>query len=165
MNVTELRKFLMCFTMTLFLVSCTTAYQPPPVAQASVSDPTKNTSPQTPKPIKDPKPKTISEAIKACRMLQDMKKMPFSCGTEYLNGIPTMAVGFPDDNSLKEWLPAFSEIVGNPFCESASQTNRQALILVVIHSIKMANLYSCETKSLSGWFSLDDIRKQKKKGK
>jgi len=166
MNVVELRQYLMCFTMTFFLVACTNVHnQPTPVAQTSASDLTKNTPPQTPKSIKNPKPKNISEAIKACRMLQETKKIPFSCGTQYVNGIPTMAVGFPDDNSVKAWLPAFSEMVGNPFCESASQTNRQALILVVIHSIKIANIYSCETKGLSGWFSLDDIKKQNKKGK
>jgi hypothetical protein len=151
-------------SLAILSASCTIVYnQPASGTQASQQQPTQN-NPQSNK-ADSQKPKNIAEAIEACRKLQNSREIPFSCGIEYIDNIPTMMVGFSDYPEMENWLTVFDEYISEPFCKSANQSNRQAVILVYLKSSGMGNLYSCETRSLSGWIDLNQAKQESKKNK
>jgi hypothetical protein len=97
------------------------------------------------------KPMTISEAIAACRAIQGERKIPVACETDYINGQPAMLMAFPDLGYADMYLEAMVEHVAAPFCASANSVNRPAFLVFLIKSTNMANAYSCESGTLSGW--------------
>lgn len=141
----------------MLLTSCTIVYnQPPQGTQAAVDD-SKYIRPAQPSKSSDKwKPKNISEVMAGCQRLQSARDIPIYCETKYYNGITTILVGFYDITTTQQWLPSFADMLGEPFCEFAKQSNRQALVMAFIKSENKANIYSCENNRLSGWFSLDN---------
>jgi len=143
---------------SLAISSCTVVFNPP-VEQGST---TVGTSSSVQKRETDNKPSNIAEAIRLCRKIQQSNEIPVACKASYLEGEPTMYIGFPNMQTGKEWISAFTEYVAGPYCYSANQANRNAFLVFVIQDLNIGKVYSCESGEASKWVSLGSAEDGKK---
>lgn len=98
-------------------------------------------------------PETIAEAVQACERVQANPRVPVSCGMRYLDDVPTLVVGFRDDEEAETYLVPMAREVAGPFCDAADRASRRAAVVITIANTR-ARLYECERRRWSDWFSL-----------
>src|SRR5262245_4519740 len=100
-------------------------------------------------------PSTIAAASAACDRVQQNSEVPVSCTTQYIDDVPSMIVGFRDDGAAREWMGAFAQYIGNPFCDAANRNGRQARVYMTvgIGAAQKARMWSCELGKWSDWFA------------
>jgi len=108
--------------------------------------------------IEDARVLNISETIKACQAIQASRDVPISCAFDYLEGRPSMVVGFRDLESATTYWKAMSDKVAGPFCQAANLANRQAMVFVTLVDSEMASMYSCESGQWSEWVSISESK-------
>lgn len=102
-----------------------------------------------------PPPQTIASAIRTCSSVQANREVPVSCQTEYVNGIPSMIIGFPTPADLETYLDPVADHVAGPFCDAANSANRRASLIVVLANSR-ARHFDCERQQWSEWFRLPE---------
>ena len=98
---------------------------------------------------------TIAEASAACDQVQANVRIPVSCTTDYVDDVPSMIVGFRTAREAEEWLGPFAEHVGNPFCDAANRSGREARVYMTVGTgpAQQARRWSCELGKWSDWFA------------
>lgn len=98
---------------------------------------------------------TIAEASAACDQVQASVRIPVSCTTDYIDNVPSMIVGFRTAREAAEWLGPFAEHVGNPFCDAANRSGREARVYMTVGtgSAQQARRWSCELGKWGDWFA------------
>ena len=116
----------------------------------------RGSSPPAPPQPQPPVAYTIADAAKACADVQASIKIPVSCGTDYVEGVPSMFVGFRSVAEAGEWFAPFTKSIGEPFCEAANRNGREARVYFVVGvgSERRGRQWSCELSSWGEWFSL-----------
>jgi hypothetical protein len=98
---------------------------------------------------------TIADASAACDRVQANRQVPVSCTTEYVDNVPSMIVGFRNGEEAEEWIGAFARHIGEPFCDAANRSGREARVYMTVGTgaAQLARMWSCELGKWSGWFS------------
>lgn len=109
------------------------------------------------KPRPQMMPVTISESIAACEEIQRSSKNLINCVVTYVQGHPTLAVEFEDEQSMKMNLGAFEKQVADPFCKAANQGNEGAFFVVALKQPRIGSVSSCATGTSSDWLSLESL--------
>jgi hypothetical protein len=99
--------------------------------------------------------KTLAEASAACDRVQANREIPVSCTTEYVDDVPSMIVGFRSGEEAEQWLGAFAQHIGEPFCDAANRNGREARVYMAVGTgtAQRARMWSCELGKWSDWFS------------
>jgi len=109
------------------------------------------------KPRPQMTPITISESIAACEAVQRSSKSLINCVVTYVQGHPTLAVEFADEQSMKMNLETFSKQIADPFCQAANQGNEGAYFVVALKQPRIGQVSSCATGTSSDWLSLESL--------
>lgn len=109
------------------------------------------------KPRPQMTPTTISESIAACEAVQRSSKSLINCVVTYVQGHPTLAVEFADEQSMKMHFAGFARQIANPFCDAANQENEGAFFVVALKQPRIGSVSSCATGKSSGWLSLESL--------
>src|SRR5690606_30641435 len=96
-----------------------------------------------PPPAAPPPPPTIASAIPTCSSVQANREVPVSCQTEYVNGIPSMIIGFPTPATLETYLDPVADHVAAPFCDAANSANRRASLIAALANSR-ARHFNCD---------------------
>jgi hypothetical protein len=99
-------------------------------------------------------PGTLADAVQACQRIQEAADIPITCEVDYIQGAPSMAVGFADFDEASTYWEPMAEHVAAPFCDAANRANRLALVFVVVAQ-RAARPYVCELQKWGDWFELD----------
>ena len=125
-------------------LGCVTIYEAPlpqPPLPAVAPQPT----PTPPAQQSEEDRLTVAEAISLCKAVQDSADLPISCDVTYLDGRPSMFVGFTNLTTAHEYWGAMSEVVTAPFCQATNSANRQAFVFVALVHGEVARLFACAT--------------------
>lgn len=78
-----------------------------------------------------------------------------SCTTDYVDGVPSMIVGFRNADDAQQWLGPFAEHIGAPFCAAANRNGREARVYMTVgtDSGEQARRWSCELGKWGDWFA------------
>lgn len=111
--------------------------------------------PSDPAQASEASPRTLADASAACEHLQADSKIPVSCTTDYVDGVPSMIVGFRTLPEAREWLAPFAEHIGNPFCAAANRSGREARVYMTVGAgnEQQARKWSCELAKWGDWFA------------
>jgi len=96
---------------------------------------------------------TIADAVRACNGLQANQEVPISCGTEYVNGVPAMIVGFPTAAVAEAYMRQIADQVTGPFCEAANRARQRAAVFINLANTR-ARQFDCQERKWSAWFPL-----------
>jgi hypothetical protein len=98
---------------------------------------------------------TIADASAACKQLHANTKIPVTCSTDYVDNVPSMIVGFRDRSEAERWLEPFAEHIGNPLCQAANRSGREARVYMTIgeDEKQQARRWSCELGKWGDWFA------------
>jgi hypothetical protein len=102
-------------------------------------------------------PMTIPDSIAACKVARHGNENSIDCIITSVQGHPTLAVEFVNEQSMSAYLDAFQEQVADPFCKAANQKHEQAFFVVALKTPRMGSVSWCETGKSSGWVSLDSL--------
>ena len=104
------------------------------------------------------RPLTLADSIQVCREVQRSRRIPITCQTTYVEGRPTMVVGFPGPYEYDTYGRVIVEYVAAPFCEAANNGNREAFLVFAVSRPDLMRLYSCETGEITQWFDPKSLR-------
>jgi len=131
--------------------------EPPPQATAAVTT--------TPPRVSDTyaygqasRPLTLADSIQVCREVQRSRHIPITCQTTYVEGHPTMVVGFAGPYEYDAYGRVIVEYVAAPFCAAANSGNREAFLVFAVKRPDLMRLYSCETGEITEWFDPKSLR-------
>jgi hypothetical protein len=98
---------------------------------------------------------TIADASAACQRLQADAEIPVTCTTDYVENVPSMIVGFRSLEEARQYMAPFAEHIGNPFCEAAQRSGREARVYMTVGSgdAQRARKWSCELGKWGEWFA------------
>ena len=99
---------------------------------------------------------TISDAIAACKKIQQAQNIPVGCKTEYYNEKPAMFMVFKNASDASKWIGALAEKILVPYCNSSNRSNRAAYIVSVLQNEQKGRIFRCESWEWDEWFSLKD---------
>lgn len=97
---------------------------------------------------------TLSESVAACEAVQRSSHNQINCVVTLVQGHPTLAVEFADEQSMKAHLNAFARQVATPFCNAANQGEEGAYFVVALKQPRIGQVSSCATGTSSDWLSL-----------
>jgi len=103
-----------------------------------------------------PQINTISDAIAACREIQESAEIPVACGVKYIQGQPAMLMAFANVQEAEEWMEVLGEVVAIPYCNAANQSGREAFVVTIVRSVKKGKMLRCENWEWSNWVDLDE---------
>ncbi len=98
---------------------------------------------------------TISDAIAACKRIQQAQNIPVGCKTEYFDDKPAMFMVFNNSNDASQWIDALAEKIAVPYCNSANRSNRDAYVVSVIQQEQLGRIFRCESWEWDDWFTLE----------
>jgi hypothetical protein len=98
-------------------------------------------------------PQTIADAVAACNDVQANREVPVSCQSEYVDGVPSLIVGFPTAADAETYLAQVANQVAQPFCDAANRAGRRASFFITLAS-SQARQFDCEQQRWSEWFQL-----------
>jgi hypothetical protein len=98
-------------------------------------------------------PSTLSDAIAACRRVQDDEELPISCNLDDLGGVPAIIVGFPSSEDTERYLSVMAQQVGEPFCDAANLAGRRAAFIITVANAQ-ARPFDCGQQRWGEWFSI-----------
>jgi hypothetical protein len=96
----------------------------------------------------------VADAVNRCRRVQESTTIPVACKLQYLNKIPSMVIGFRNEEEAAAFLRPMAENVAGPFCDAANDSGQTAAVAVVVGKTT-ARLFDCENGRWGDWFSLD----------
>jgi hypothetical protein len=96
----------------------------------------------------------FSEAIATCQRVQRDADLPVSCETQYTGSVPTMVVGFRDDEAAARLMSAVIDQVTAPFCEGAAGGDSSAVVYFVFYSSHRGRGFNCASNQWGEWFAL-----------
>jgi len=96
----------------------------------------------------------VADAVNRCRRVQESASIPVACKLQYLNKIPSMVIGFRNEQEAAAFLRPMAENVAGPFCDAANDSGQTAAVAVVVGRTT-ARLFDCENGRWGEWFSLD----------
>lgn len=96
---------------------------------------------------------TIADAVRNCRAIQNEERIPVSCGLDYIEGVPSMLIGFRSAEEMEQYGPAAGSTMGGPFCQAANDANRRAFVLLVLNG-ESASVIDCEVMQVVSTISL-----------
>jgi hypothetical protein len=97
-------------------------------------------------------PKTLLEAIVACRRVQDNQELRVGCSTEFIDGMLTMMVGFESPLDAAKYSGEMEARLSTPFCEAANGAGTSASVYVLV--AYSARQFDCELGTWGSWFEL-----------
>ena len=100
---------------------------------------------------------TISDSIAACDEIKRSSKNQIDCVFTDVQGHPTLAVEFVNEQSMNMHLAAFAKQVADPFCKAANTGHAEAFFVVALKMPRMGSVSWCETGESSGWVSLTSL--------
>jgi hypothetical protein len=95
----------------------------------------------------------VADAVNRCRRVQESTTIPVACKLQYLNKIPSMVIGFRNQQEAAAFLRPMAENVAGPFCDAANDSGQTAAVAVVVGRTT-ARLFDCENGRWGEWFSL-----------
>jgi hypothetical protein len=98
-------------------------------------------------------PATLTDAIAACRRVQDDEELPISCNLDDLGGVPAIIVGFPSNEDTERYLSVMAQQVGEPFCDAANLAGRRAAFIITVANAQ-ARPFDCGQQRWGEWFSI-----------
>lgn len=96
---------------------------------------------------------TMDDVVRVCKNVQANPQIPVSCVTDYVNGVPSVIVGFPSADEANDYMDQVAQKVAQPFCEAANRAGRRASFFITLAGAQ-ARRYDCEGQSWSDWFPL-----------
>jgi hypothetical protein len=105
---------------------------------------------------RDPKA-AIADAATRCRRIQESTTIPVACKLQYLDEVPSMVIGFRNEQEAAEFLRPMAETVAGPFCDAANSSGQHAAVAVVVGR-ESARLFDCERGQWGDWFTLGEER-------
>jgi hypothetical protein len=131
-------------------------FQPARATAAAPSTPT----PQTPPPARSSPstptsspPRTLADAVAACKTVQANRNVPVSCKTDTVDGVPSLIVGFPSADEANTYMEQVAKKVAQPFCDAANRAGHRASFYITLAAAQ-ARHYDCERQRWSDWFEL-----------
>jgi len=118
----------------------------PASERASASEPAPASEPAAPV-------ETIAEAVRACNAVQADRSIPVSCSTRYVNGLPSMIVGFGTRADVDTYLQQIAGQIAGPFCDAANRLGRRASLYVTVAESR-ARHFDCARQEWGEWFEL-----------
>jgi hypothetical protein len=98
-------------------------------------------------------PSTLSDAIAACRRVQEDESLPIACNLDDLGGVPAVIVGFPNREDAERYLSVMAQQVGEPFCDAANLAGRRAAFIITVANAN-ARPFDCNQQRWGEWFSI-----------
>jgi hypothetical protein len=95
----------------------------------------------------------MAEVVRVCNDVQADADLPISCTTEYVNGVPSVIVGFPSAADAKTYIEQVAQQVAQPFCDAANRSGNAATFFITVAN-EQARRYDCKRQSWSEWFVL-----------
>jgi hypothetical protein len=95
----------------------------------------------------------FSEALATCQRVQRDADLPVSCETQYTGSVPTMVVGFRDDEAADRLMNAVIDQVTAPFCEGAAVGHSSAVVYFVFFSSHRGRGFNCTSNQWGEWFA------------
>jgi hypothetical protein len=100
-----------------------------------------------------PPSRTMADVVRVCNDVQANADLPVSCKTEYVNGVPSVVVGFPSAAAAKTYIEQVAQQVAQPFCDAANRSGHAATFFITVAN-EQARRYDCKRQSWSEWFEL-----------
>jgi hypothetical protein len=100
-------------------------------------------------------PETLAEAVRACQAIQRNADIPIACEVDYIEGMPSMMIGFASAEHANDYWEPMAKHVAEPFCRAANNSNRMALVLLVVGKTA-ARPFICELDQWGDWIDLAD---------
>jgi hypothetical protein len=100
-------------------------------------------------------PETLAEAVRACKAIQADADIPIACEVDYIQGMPSMMIGFASAEHANDYWEPIAKRVAEPFCRAANNSNRTALVLLVVGKTA-ARPFICELDEWGDWIDLAD---------
>ncbi|HKO94255.1 MAG TPA: hypothetical protein VJU61_24045 [Polyangiaceae bacterium] len=106
-------------------------------------------------PTEPDTPLTLADASAACQRLQANGNIPVSCTADYIDDVPSIIVGFRNREEAQRWLGPFAEHIGDPFCQAANRSGREARVYMTVGrgNEQQARRWSCELAKWGDWFA------------
>jgi hypothetical protein len=95
----------------------------------------------------------VADAVARCRRVHENSTIPVACKLQVINEIPSMVIGFRNEQEASEFLRPMAENVAGPFCDAANDSGQQAAVAVVVAK-RTARLFDCEHGRWGEWFKL-----------
>jgi hypothetical protein len=102
---------------------------------------------------------TLAESIQLCQQIQQARDVAVGCEVKYIDGIPTMYVGFSNYATASKAWPLITQGLAGPFCVAANSVNRQAQLVLAIQDTQLARAYSCETNVWTEWMNYGENKR------
>ncbi|HTV18869.1 MAG TPA: hypothetical protein VMG12_09365 [Polyangiaceae bacterium] len=107
-------------------------------------------APERPEPAAT---QALADAVRACNRVQANRNVPVSCGTDYVNGVPAMIVGFPSPAVAETYMRQVADKVAGPFCDAANRASQRAAVFINMANTR-ARQFDCQQRKWSAWFPL-----------
>jgi hypothetical protein len=104
------------------------------------------------------RPLTLADSNAGMQGSTALAHIPITCQTTYVQGHPTMLVGFSGAYEYDAYGSIIVEYVAAPFCEAANSGNREAFLVFAVRRPDLMRLYSCETGEITEWFDPKSLR-------
>lgn len=95
----------------------------------------------------------VAEVVRACEAVQSNPNLPVSCKTDYINGVPSVIVGFPTAADAQTYIDQVAQQVAQPFCDAANRAGHAASFFITLAG-EQARHYDCKGQRWSEWFEL-----------
>ena len=99
---------------------------------------------------------SMFDSIAACNQVRHSNTPPINCAVTHVQGHPTLAVEFIDQEAMQVHLGEFAKNVAVPFCAAANRDGEQAYFVVALTNPGLGLVSSCRTGESSDWVSVDN---------
>jgi len=94
---------------------------------------------------------TRSLTLARCKAVQRRYDVPVDCKVTQYKGYPTMLLSFSNTRAVEDYSEVVVDELAMPFCESLTEANVVARLVLFVRDAGMASIYACETGKLSEW--------------
>ena len=94
---------------------------------------------------------TLTNTLARCKAVQRRYDVPVDCKVTRYKGYPTMLLSFSNARAVKEYSEVVVDELAMPFCDSLTNANVVARLVLHVRDVGMASIYACETGKLSEW--------------
>lgn len=99
---------------------------------------------------------TMAQVKQACDNIHQSRDISLGCAFQRLEGVMTLAIGFPNYDEMDTYLDAVAEVLVGPFCAIALTNYHEAAVVVALTEEQVGRLYGCESEEASEWFDLSE---------
>jgi hypothetical protein len=96
---------------------------------------------------------TLAKVTSGCQAIHRSAKIPVDCSIQAVGGMPSVLLGFRNQQEAEEYIGPTARYVGAPFCNAANQAGMVASVFVFVGQTR-GRQFRCDRATWGEWTEL-----------